>query len=213
MKPTLSFLDRLISEVDHALKTVLVPAKQSTRPSPADPIDEGAYTDAECKHISGLMRVDHTGEICAQALYRGQALVAKEEGTREHLLHAADEEYDHLYWCQKRLDELGAKTSLLNPAWYLGSFAIGATAGLISDKLSYGFVAETEEQVMKHLDKHLKTLPSQDLKSQAILKQMYSDEADHATQAKNSGAQALPLPVKLIMKAQSKVMTTTAYKI
>lgn len=158
------------------------------------------------------MRVDYTGEICAQGLYRGQASVAKSAQTKEHLYHAANEEYDHLAWCAERLEELGAKPSLLNPFWYWASFGIGATAGSISDSLSYGFVVETEKQVMKHLDSHLKNLPVNDNRSREILKQMYLDESDHAIEAEKAGGKKLPKPVKAIMKLQSKVMTTLAYR-
>lgn len=212
MARQLSLLDRIITEVDHAVKTILTSASHPTRQSPAkDIVQQEALNETEAKQSTGYMRVDHTGEICAQALYRGQALVAKSEDTRTHLLQAADEEHDHLAWCQERLTELESRQSLLNPFWYLGSFAIGATAGLISDKVSYGFVMETEHQVMKHLDSHLKSLPANDTKSRAILQQMYIDEAEHAVSAEKQGGAKLPFPIKIIMKAQSKVMTTTAY--
>ena len=212
MARQLSLFDRIITEVDHALKTILTPASHPTRQSPAKDIaQQETLNDTESKQSTGYMRVDHTGEICAQALYRGQALVAKSEDTRVHLLQAADEEHDHLAWCQERLTELESRQSLLNPLWYLGSFTIGATAGLISDKVSYGFVMETEHQVMKHLDSHLKLLPANDTKSQAILQQMYIDEAEHAVSAEKQGGTKLPFPIRIIMKAQSKVMTTTAY--
>ena len=207
-----SFLDKIIAEVD-AFVGVMRKEQHASITSPAKEIQENELTSNEQKHVSGLMRVDHTGEVCAQALYRGQAMVAKDVQTQMHLYHAAEEEQDHLAWCQERLDQLDASPSLLNPLWYLGSFAIGATAGLISDKISYGFVVETEKQVMNHLDHHLKTLPPHDKRSQAILQQMYMDELKHANEAKIAGGVDLPLPIRLIMKVQSKVMTTIAYRI
>lgn len=207
-----SLLDRVITEID-AFVNVLRKEQYANHESPAKHIEDIELTPNEQKHVSGLMRVDHTGEVCAQALYRGQAMVAKDPDTQAHLYHAAEEEQDHLAWCQDRLDELDASPSLLNPLWYLGSFAIGATAGLISDKISYGFVVETEKQVMNHLDHHLKNLPAHDKRSQAILQQMYMDELKHANEAKLAGGVALPLPIRMVMKAQSKVMTTIAYHI
>ncbi len=205
-------LDQILGALDHWLKTTTVPATNSQRPSPANEQPEATLSKQDQQHVAGLMRVDHTGEVCAQALYRGQAAVAKTQAARDHLNHAAAEEYDHLAWCQQRLTELEAKTSHLNAFWYLGSFTIGATAGMVSDAISYGFVVETEHQVMKHLDQHLKQLPCQDQKSRAILQQMYQDESEHAHSAQVAGGKRLPLPVRLIMKAQSKVMTTIAYR-
>ncbi|QIV94440.1 2-polyprenyl-3-methyl-6-methoxy-1,4-benzoquinone monooxygenase [Allofrancisella frigidaquae] len=207
----LSFLDRVIEELDSYTK--FTKAKVSpTRKSPSKNIYDQQLTQAEKKHSAGLMRVDYTGEICAQGLYRGQAAVAKSVETKTYLYQAADEEYDHLAWCGERLQELDAKPSLLNPFWYWASFGIGATAGAISDSLSYGFVVETEKQVMKHLDSHLKNLPVNDNRSREILKQMYLDEAQHAVEAEKAGGKKLPKPVRIIMKLQSKVMTTLAYR-
>ncbi|MFZ9034666.1 MAG: 2-polyprenyl-3-methyl-6-methoxy-1,4-benzoquinone monooxygenase [Francisellaceae bacterium] len=207
-----SLIDRLTVEVDHFIRSVYVPARHANRPSPAETVSDCVFDDEKKNHVAGLMRVDHTGEICAQALYRGQAVVAKTQLTKTQLQQAAEEEYDHLSWCQQRLDELSASTSRLNPFWYLASFTIGATAGMISDKLSYGFVVETERQVMRHLDKHLSELPENDEKSRVILTQMYKDEAEHAVNAKLAGGVELPFVIRLMMKAQSKVMTTVAYR-
>lgn len=211
MSRNYSLLDKLLIEFEHAAKTLLIKAPKSQRQNPADPLENTTLSKTESQISASLMRVDHTGEICAQALYRGQAFVAKSENTRAHLWQAADEEHDHLAWCQKRLNQLNSHTSFLNPFWYSGSFFIGVTAGFISDKLSYSFVVETEKQVMKHLDDHLNRLPENDHQSYAILEQMHKDEAEHAQNAENFGGRRLPLPIRLIMKIQSKVMTTTAY--
>ncbi|WP_440994391.1 2-polyprenyl-3-methyl-6-methoxy-1,4-benzoquinone monooxygenase [Cysteiniphilum litorale] len=208
-----SFLDQCLGELQHFVKSVVLPAKNPMSVTPAHDMNEPELDATESKHVAGLMRVDHTGEICAQALYRGQAFVAKEHETRTHLHHAAEEEYNHLSWCETRLNDLDAKKSLLNPLWYVGSFSIGAVAGLISDKVSYGFVIETEKQVMRHLEAHLNELPAQDEKSRVILMQMYKDEQSHADEAALAGGVEFPLWAKLIMKAQSKVMTTLAYRI
>ena len=203
-------LDRLLGEVDHALRTVLTPAKSQT-PSPAGDIEPVVLSEAETCHSAGLMRVDHTGEICAQALYRGQAMVTRDAQTRKHLRHCAEEEQAHLAWCQDRLSQLNARTSLLNTVWYGASFGIGIVAGLAGDRWSYGFVVETERQVEKHLQEHLQTLPKQDVVSRTILSQMLADEAQHADEAEKRGSKPLPQSIKQIMKFQSKVMTTIAY--
>ncbi len=208
-----SFLDQCLGELQHFVKSVVLPATNPMSATPALDMNEPELDATESKHVAGLMRVDHTGEICAQALYRGQAFVAKTHETRAHLHHAAEEEYDHLSWCETRLDDLDAKKSLLNPLWYIGSFSIGAVAGLISDKVSYGFVIETEKQVMRHLEAHLNELPTHDEKSRVILMQMYKDEQSHADEAALAGGVEFPLWAKLIMKALSKVMTTLAYRI
>jgi len=168
---------------------------------------------AEKKHAAGLMRVNHAGEVSAQGLYSGQALTARLPDVREKMERAALEENDHLEWCERRLEELGSHKSLLNPLWYFGSFAIGAAAGIAGDKWSLGFVAETEHQVIKHLDEHLESLPEQDAKSRAVVEQMKEDEAHHATVALQHGGAELPEPVKKVMGLTSKVMTTLAYKI
>ncbi|ASG68311.1 2-nonaprenyl-3-methyl-6-methoxy-1,4-benzoquinol hydroxylase [Francisella halioticida] len=207
----LSFLDKVIEELDSYSKFTKA-SLSSNRKSPSNGIVDNKLSNDDKKHAAGLMRVDYTGEICAQGLYRGQASVAKSAETKKHLYHAADEEYDHLAWCGERLQELDARPSLLNPFWYWASFGIGATAGSISDSLSYGFVIETEKQVMRHLDSHLKSLPINDNRSREILKQMYIDESEHAVEAEKAGGKKLPKPVKVIMKLQSKVMTTLAYR-
>ncbi|MFT4694284.1 MAG: ubiquinone biosynthesis monooxygenase Coq7 [Francisella sp.] len=208
----LSFLDRVVEELDSYVKftkTSLSP----TRKSPSQGIVDGEFDSSERKHIAGLMRVDYTGEICAQGLYRGQASVAKSAETKAHLYHAADEEYDHLAWCGERLKELDAKPSFLNPFWYWASFGIGATAGSISDSLSYGFVVETEKQVMKHLDEHLQDLPANDNRSREILKQMRIDEEEHAKEAEKAGGKKLSTSIRAVMKLQSKIMTSLAYRL
>lgn len=208
----LSFLDRVIEELDSYARFTKARLNPN-RKSPSSNTVDGNLSDDDKKHAAGLMRVNYTGEICAQGLYRGQASVAKSAETKEHLYHAADEEYDHLAWCGERLQELDARPSLLNPFWYWASFGIGATAGSISDSLSYGFVIETEKQVMRHLDSHLKSLPINDNRSREILKQMYIDESEHAVEAEKAGGKKLPKAVKVVMKLQSKVMTTLAYRL
>jgi ubiquinone biosynthesis monooxygenase Coq7 len=208
----LSFLDRVVEELDSYVKFTKT-SLRPTRKSPSQGIIDGEFDSGERKHIAGLMRVDYTGEICAQGLYRGQASVAKSAETKAHLYHAADEEYDHLAWCGERLKELDAKPSLLNPFWYWASFGIGATAGSISDSLSYGFVVETEKQVMKHLDEHLQDLPANDNRSREILKQMRIDEEEHAKEAEKAGGKKLSTPIRTVMKLQSKIMTSLAYRL
>lgn len=206
-----SLLDNILNEAGHALRTILSPA-QTAAPNPAAHItDTVTLNEKQQKHSAGLMRVDHTGEICAQALYRGQALVARDDTTHDHLMHCAEEEQAHLAWCEDRLKQLDAHTSLLNPFWYGASFCIGAVAGLAGDRWSYGFVVETERQVEKHLQDHLTELPEQDKPSHAILSQMLRDEACHADEALKRGGKPLPKPIKAIMKLQSRVMTKTAY--
>jgi ubiquinone biosynthesis monooxygenase Coq7 len=215
MQKIYSFLDKIIIEADHAFKTVFnPPEKSSTRNNPAKKIlDEENLSTQDTQKIIGYMRVNHTGEICAQALYRGQALIAKSNLTRNDLLNSANEEQDHLHWCYQRVTELNGSTSILNPFWYFGSFIIGSTAALISDEISYGFIIETEHQVMSHLNKHLKNLPKEDKKSQAILSQMYLDEAKHAQHAKIKGGKRLPFLIRLGMRSHSKIMTSIAYRI
>jgi ubiquinone biosynthesis monooxygenase Coq7 len=183
------------------------------RPSPANGIVEGKLDEDQRKHAAGLMRVNHTGEVCAQALYSGQAAVARDESTRAQLLHAAQEETDHLAWCADRLDALSSRRSLLNPLWYAGSFAIGAAAALVSDKVSLGFVVETERQVEAHLGEHLEKLPEQDVASRAVVAQMQTDEARHGELAKRAGGIELPTPIPALMKFASTVMKTVAYRI
>lgn len=208
----LSPLDRLLSDAQRALETVLG-APPALRDNPAGNTAEIVLEDAERRHAAGLMRVNHVGEVCAQALYCGQAAVARDEATRAHLLDAAQEETDHLAWCADRLRELDDRPSLLNPLWYAGSYAIGALAGLRGDGWNLGFVVETERQVEAHIDEHLQSLPPADARSRAILRTMKADEARHAASAEQAGARILPMPVPTLMAAASKLMKTVAYRI
>jgi len=203
-------LDDLIISFDRGLRTVCVPA-QSLRATPGGDLPETGLTESERAHAAALMRVNHSGEICAQALYQGQALTARNPDARAALERAAQEETEHLAWTERRIGELGGSKSLLNPLWYTGSFAIGAVAGLIGDRWNLGFLAETERQVVAHLEGHLGRLPESDQKSRAILAQMKEDEARHATSAIRHGAAELPAPAKLAMRLGSRVMTETAY--
>jgi len=201
--------DSLLRAADNALRALFAPARANRTP-PGLP-DPPALEEAERRHVAGLMRVNHAGEIAAQALYHGQALMARGGDTRAFLLRAAAEEGDHLAWCEQRLGELGARPSLLNPFWYAGSFAIGAAAAALSDALSLGFVAETERQVEGHLALHLERLPANDLRSRRILETMQVDEVGHAQQATRAGARELPAPIRAAMRLASQVMTRTAY--
>jgi len=205
--------DRLILNADKALRTLFGKPEVTERENPSQSINDTELSDNDRVHIAGLMRVNHTGEVCAQALYQGQALTAKLPNVREKMERAAQEENDHLDWCHQRLQELGSRTSYLNPLWYAGSLTMGAAAGLIGDKWSLGFVAETEHQVVKHLDEHMRQLPEQDQRSRAILEQMKIDEEQHGTAAIKAGAAELPTPVKKLMGMTSKIMTTIAYRI
>lgn len=209
---TLSPLDRLLVEAQRALETVLGEPRAS-RPNPAGDIPDVPLDEAQRRHAAGLMRINHVGEICAQGLYFGQAAVAREPGTREHLLAAAREETDHLAWCAERLRELDSRPSLFNPLWYAGSYALGALAGLRGDGWNLGFVVETERQVEAHLDEHLESLPEGDQRSREILRRMKIDEARHADNAEQAGARVLPQPIPALMAAASKVMKTIAYRI
>jgi len=209
----LSPADVLLTQVDRAIRT-LAPGKVThQRPSPAQALNEAELTDSERQHSAGLMRVNHAGEVCAQALYQGQAMTAKLPQVRQEMEHAAEEEVDHLAWCQERIENLGSHTSVLNPLWYGMSFGIGATAGLISDRMSLGFVAATENQVCKHLQDHLNELPEQDAKSRAVVEVMLEDEAKHAHSALEAGGHRFPAPVKGLMSLVSKAMTKTSYRI
>ena len=203
-------LDRFIIGFDHALRTLLTPA-QTLRAVPGTNLPEAELNDKEKSESTALMRVNHVGEICAQALYQGQALTARNAQVQQTLSQAAREETEHLAWTERRIAELNGRKSLLNPLWYGGSFAIGAFAGILGDKWNLGFLAETERQVAAHLGGHLKRLPHNDEKSRAIVTQMQIDEAGHATTAMAQGGVELPLPVKLMMRAGSTVMTRTAY--
>ena len=208
---SISPLDRLIGQIDSALRLVAGIHAQPSRPSPAtEPPDE--TLSATERDLSGrLMRVNHTGEICAQALYQGQALTARTGAVQDKLETAAGEENDHLAWCAERLSALGTRPSYLNGVWYLGSLTLGALAGAAGDKWNLGFLAETERQVVAHLDRHLTRLPPADAASRAVLQQMRTDEAAHATTALEAGGAPLPTPVRFAMRAASRVMTSTAY--
>ncbi len=205
--------DRLLMQADAALRTLLPFSGQPSRPSPAVPKNDSELTESETRHVAGLMRINHTGEVCAQALYQGQALTARLPQVRQAMEQAADEEIDHLAWCEQRIRQLGSHTSVLNPLFYGLSFGIGASAGLISDRISLGFVAATEDQVCKHLDEHLGQLPTGDDKSRAILEQMREDEAQHSTAAIEAGGLRFPAPIKFGMSLMSKVMTKATYRI
>lgn len=203
-------IDDLIVEFDKGLRTLLVPAR-TTRPLPGKCLAEAEMSDEEKRLAAALMRVNHSGEICAQALYQGQALTARKPEIQQALKQAASEETEHLNWCESRINVLGGRKSLLNPAWYAGSLAIGALAGMLGDKWNLGFLAETERQVVRHLDGHLQRLPASDEKSRAVVEQMKEDEARHATTALEQGGSELPASVKAAMKLSAKVMTRTAY--
>jgi len=214
MSNRLNLIDTFIVHADQALRTLVAGKDRSCeRPSPAAQMPHSELSDAERKHSAALMRVNHTGEVCAQALYQGQALTAKLPHVRQEMEQAAAEEIDHLVWCQGRLDQLNSHTSMLNPLWYSMSFAIGAGAGLINDKVSLGFVAATEDQVCQHLQDHLHQLPENDRQSRAVVTQMLEDEAKHAQAALNAGGYSFPSPVKHLMSLVSKVMTKTSYHI
>jgi 3-demethoxyubiquinol 3-hydroxylase len=202
----MSLLDQFLIAADEALKT-LSGVAPSSRPAPGD----GEPGGSDPQLSAGLMRVNHTGEICAQALYSGQALFARDARVRSALQSAAAEERDHLAWCRGRLEELGSRPSLLDPLWYAGSFTLGIASAMAGDRWSMGFLAETEEQVERHLEGHLDRLPPDDAKSRAVVAQMRDDEHRHGSVGRGLGAAELPLPVKLAMKAASKVMTGTAY--
>jgi ubiquinone biosynthesis monooxygenase Coq7 len=202
-------LDSLLAGADNALRALFAPA-QANRVPPGLP--EGSpLADPDRRHVAGLMRVNHTGEICAQALYHGQALLARTLDTRQFLLQAAAEEGDHLAWCEQRLGELGARPSLLNPLWYAGAFALGATAAAASDRWSLGFLRETERQVEGHLDSHLQRLPEGDERSRRILETMRDEEVRHADAATARGGPKLPSVARALMRASSRVMTSLAY--
>jgi ubiquinone biosynthesis monooxygenase Coq7 len=209
---TLTSLDRLLAGCERALEAI-AGSPTAQRPSPAAGIAETDMDDAERRHAAGLMRINHTGEVCAQALYFGQAALARSADNRDHLLHAAAEETDHLAWCAQRLQQLESRPSLLNPLWYAGSYAIGAVAALAGDALSLGFVVETERQVEAHLAEHLQKLPAQDQRSRAVLAQMQTDEIRHAQAAQLRGGVALPFPLPQLMHLSSLVMKTVAYRI
>ncbi|HEX7917407.1 2-polyprenyl-3-methyl-6-methoxy-1,4-benzoquinone monooxygenase [Rudaea sp.] len=208
----ISLSDRILIEVERAAGTALGTVPQASRPSPAVGMGEAELNEDECRHAAGLMRVNHTGEVCAQALYSGQAAVAREADTRAQLLEAAAEETDHLAWCSERLDALHSRPSLFNPLWYAGSFALGAVAALVSDKVSLGFVVETERQVEAHLGEHLEQLPAGDAASRAVVAQMKEDEARHGHHAREAGGIDLPPPIPALMRQASNLMKAVAYR-
>ncbi len=203
-------LDDLIIGFDKGLRTLFAPAR-STRPVPGENLQDAEMSSAQRALAAALMRVNHTGEVCAQALYQGQAMTARDSGARAALEEAAQEEIEHLAWTEQRIAELGGRKSVLNPLFYAGSFALGAAAGALGDRWNLGFLAETERQVVRHLESHLARLPADDRKSRAIVEQMRDDEARHATTALRHGGAELPAPVKAAMQASSKVMTGGAF--
>jgi len=211
--PALSPLDRLIAELDHGLRVLAAHSGAAAEPSPAAALPEAELDAAERRHAAGLMRVNHSGEVCAQALYRAQALFSGDRAIQADMTAAAEEEAAHLAWCQQRLDELDAAPSLLNPLWYGASFALGAAAGLVSEGLGLGFVAATEDQVCLHLRDHLERLPAEDRRSRALVARMLDDEAAHAHRAKRAGAALFPAPVKAAMSLVAKAMTSLSYRV
>jgi ubiquinone biosynthesis monooxygenase Coq7 len=196
---------------DDALTTLFGSPRTTGREDPGTTVDEGQLSSPEKAQSARLMRVNHSGEVCAQALYRSQALTSRSGALKKQMIQAAREENDHLQWCENRIKTLGGRKSLLNPIWYAGSFAFGAAAGLIGDRWSLGFLAETERQVEIHLESHLQRLPTNDSRSQAVVQQMKEDEANHATAALRAGATELPMPVKGLMRIVSQVMTNTSH--
>ncbi|RTQ34772.1 2-polyprenyl-3-methyl-6-methoxy-1,4-benzoquinone monooxygenase [Variovorax gossypii] len=205
-------IDSVLTAADSALRTLFA-RPHATRATPASPQATGELSEADRREAGALMRVNHVGEVCAQALYTAQAAVARDPALRAHFMEAAHEETDHLAWTRQRLDELGARPSILNPLWYAGAFGLGLVAGRLGDPLSLGFVAETERQVEAHLDSHLDRLPPGDSSSRAVVEQMKLDEARHASQAVDAGAAELPAPAKALMRVASRVMTTLAHRI
>ena len=208
-----SLIDHCIQELDKGLKTLVPGSATAQRPEPGAQ-DQRSPSDREDKrHAACLMRINHTGEVCAQALYQGQAATARDPAVKQAMQHSAEEEVDHLAWCEQRLKELDSQPSVLNPLFYTGSWLMGAAAGLAGDRISLGFVAATEDQVCEHLREHLEKLPESDERSRAILEQMLSDEAAHASKAIEAGGQVFPPPVKRLMSAMSQVMTRSTYRI
>ncbi len=209
-----SVLDQLLEEIGHAIK-VLDGTVEHSRVNPAGlpKTEDPVLSETEAKHAAGLMRINHVGEICAQALYRGQALLCKDENIRQVLLKASDEEVDHLAWCRDRINELNSRPSLFNPLWYVGSLGLGLVASKAGLGYNLGFMAETERQVEQHLNGHLESLPEQDIRSRTIVTQMRDDEIGHRTTAEVNGAVPLPAPIRGAMRIMSKIMTTTAYRL
>lgn len=206
-----SFLDNLLIQADTAIRAIAGSSPAPARPSPADTVAVSDLSERQSRHVAGLMRINHAGEVCAQALYQGQALTARNNDVRDKMQQSAEEERDHLAWCEQRLEQLDSHVSVLNPVWYAMSFAIGAGAGLVGDRVSLGFVAATEDQVCEHLQQHLEQLPDSDDASRAILTQMLRDESEHAHKAIDAGGLRFPAPVKWGMTLVSKVMTKAAY--
>jgi ubiquinone biosynthesis monooxygenase Coq7 len=205
-------IDQVITSADNALRT-LAGAVHAARPNPGDGTPEASLDDAERRLTGSLMRVNHVGEVCAQALYQAQSITARDPALRDQMARAAREEIDHLAWTQQRLEEVGGRTSLLNPLWYAGSFALGLVAGRFGDPISLGFVVETERQVEQHLASHLDLLPAADARSRAIVLQMKDDEAQHAAGAERAGGVPLPFPVRWAMRGAAKLMTLTAHRL
>lgn len=206
-------LDRLLAGANNALRTIAAPAGRPSRENPASGVAESDLTARQKAHAAGLMRVNHAGEVAAQGLYQGHASVARDPNIEAQMQRAANEEFDHLAWCEQRLAELDAGPSLLSPVWYAGAFAIGIASGVLGDRWSLGFIAETEKQVCAHLDSHLDELPDDDAKSRAIVKKMRDEEEEHGENAVAAGAAELPGPIQHLMQLTAKVMTRTAYRV
>jgi len=206
-------VDRFIVGFDNVVRTLWGSPESTGRPDPAVGVENGSLSVEDHRHVAGLMRINHCGEVCAQGLYLGQALTARRADVREKMAESAAEENDHLLWCESRLSELGASPSWLNPLWFGQSFLLGAAAGICGDKWSLGFVVETEDQVVRHLNSHLAQLPVADRKSRAVLEQMKVDEGEHAAKALAAGAGSLPVVVKKLMSVSSKVMTWCTYRV
>jgi ubiquinone biosynthesis monooxygenase Coq7 len=208
-----SAADSLVINLDQALRTLFGRPLVTERTNPAEDCEESGLPEAEKDHIARLMRINHTGEVCAQALYQGQALTARKAEVRRSMERSAAEENDHLDWCEQRVEELGGRLSMLNPFWYAGSFVLGAAAGLAGDKWSLGFVAETEKQVEGHLEEHLAQVPESDCRTRAILEQMKEDEIRHGQTARAHGGVTLPNPIKAAMQLTSRLMTASVYRL
>ncbi|NKC11365.1 MAG: 2-polyprenyl-3-methyl-6-methoxy-1,4-benzoquinone monooxygenase [Gammaproteobacteria bacterium] len=204
-------MDRLLTCIDSGLRTSAGVTGRAQRHSPAERVGYTSLAPEKTRMVARLMRVNHAGEVAAQALYEGQALTARDLDLRRAMREAAGDEADHLAWCHQRLDELGSGPSRLSPFWYAGSFTIGAAVGILGDRWSLGFVAETERQVQQHLAGHIDRLPPEDLRSRAVLRQMYDEEGQHGIRAREAGGRALPAPARGLMRLASKVMTTVAY--
>ncbi len=212
-RPPATPLERIVTGLDNALRTLATPAPQAARPSPASGSDEARMSDDERRHAAGLMRINHAGEVAAQGLYQGHALVSRSPLLHRQLQHAADEEYDHLAWCRERLEELGAGRSKLDPVWYAGAYVIGAVSALAGDRWGLGFIDETERQVAGHLEDHLGRLPPRDTRSRKVLGQMKAEEEQHGANARDAGAAEMPAPVRGLMRVAAGVMKAAAYRV